>query len=93
MHDLGILGGSYCNANAVNASGQVVGSSSTTENGDAHAFLYTGVPGHGGHMIDLGTLGGTYSEAWAINDAGQIAGEARDADINIHAVLLTPVKE
>jgi probable HAF family extracellular repeat protein len=39
-----------------------------------HAFLYTGTPGSGGHMIDLGSLAG-YSFGWGINASGQVVGE------------------
>ena len=67
--NLGTLpGGDYSEATGINASGQVVGFS-TTPIGD-HAFLYSG-----GVMMDLGTLPyGDSSRATAINDAGQITG-------------------
>ncbi len=61
--DLGTLAGaSSARARAINAGGQVVGSS-------GHAFLYSG-----GTMIDLGTLGGSDSEATGINAGGQVVG-------------------
>jgi probable HAF family extracellular repeat protein len=51
--DLGTLGATYTssNASAVNASGQVVGTSSTSVSGFNHAFLW-----QNGVMTDLGTL-------------------------------------
>jgi len=67
MQDLGTLGGTYSYANAINASGQVVGWASTGP--EHHAFLYSD-----GAMQDLGTLGGIYSYAKAINASGQVVG-------------------
>lgn len=65
--DLGTLGGSYSQAFAINASGQIVGVAGTPS-GSGHAFLYSG-----GVMFDL-NLPGTSGTARAINVAGQIAG-------------------
>src|SRR5262252_5312466 len=68
--NLGTLGGSYSAAHAINASGQITGSSYTgTGYKVSHAFLYSG-----GKMIDLGTLGGSFSYGLAINTSGQVAG-------------------
>ncbi|QSA95627.1 hypothetical protein [Methylococcus sp. EFPC2] len=75
MTDIGALGGvnsgRESSANAINASGQIVG---VSENGGIEtrtreAFIYSG-----GVMRSLGLLGGTFSEATAINDGGEIAG-------------------
>ena len=69
MTDLGTLGGEYGSANGINATGQVVGWSYTTDH-EGHAFI-TGPNGAG--MTDLGTLEGQ-SQALGINDAGQVVG-------------------
>jgi probable HAF family extracellular repeat protein len=83
-------------ANAINASGQVVGWSDTglppillkhpgpmvPAASPQHAFSY-----QDGKMQDLGTLGGDFSTAFGINDAGQIAGYAENADRDRHAFL------
>jgi probable HAF family extracellular repeat protein len=79
---LGALpGGGSSLAYAVNASGQVVGES-TTSGPQAHAFLYSGSP-----MTDLGTLDGTnnYSGARGINDSGDIVGGSFPAKSDEHA--------
>jgi probable HAF family extracellular repeat protein len=82
--DIGTLGGTRGEAKAVNASGQVVGIS-TTAAGQQHAFSWT----RAGGMTDLGTLGGAFSEALAINDHGEIVGDSTTADGSSHAVAWT----
>jgi len=65
--DLGALPGSpSSSAAAINATGDVVGSSGP---GGGQVFLYTG-----GALRDLGTLGGLNAGAAAINDADQVVG-------------------
>jgi probable HAF family extracellular repeat protein len=56
----------------VNASGQVVGWSSTA-GGEGHAFSWT----RAGGMVDLGTLGGS-TAAFAVSDSGQVVGSDVD---------------
>lgn len=75
--DLGILGdGQWSYAYAINATGHIVGASTTTAGVDhyMHATHW-----YGGQIIDLGTLGGVTgsprgSSATAINAAGIIVG-------------------
>lgn len=71
MTDLGTLEGhNYSEGSALNASGQVVGTSSVTSGGDSsRAFLYAN-----GVMINLGTMGGIASFGYGINAAGQAVG-------------------
>jgi probable HAF family extracellular repeat protein len=71
---LGTLGGSFGVANAINASGQVVGEAQTA-GGESHAFLW-----EAGVMYDLGTLGGSESVAFGINDSGKVVGWAETGD-------------
>ena len=61
----------FSTAEAVNASGEVVGDSYTT-GGAEHAFSWTARGG----MVDLGTLGdsGSTSNAVAVNASGEVVG-------------------
>lgn len=72
MHDIGTLGGSYASVQAINASGQIVGTSMTDASGEIptlHAFLYSSAT-----MQDIDTSGGIDSSAYAINSSGQVVG-------------------
>ena len=90
IYNLGTLGGSQSYGNAINASGQVAGSSWMPGDAAWHAFLYTGTPGGGGAMHDLGTLGGSQSYGNAINASGQVAGTSGMAgDVTSHAFRYT----
>jgi probable HAF family extracellular repeat protein len=63
---------------AINARGQVVGTSQVLNTNYFHAFPYTN-----GRMEDLGTLPGTSgSSAFGINDHGQICGISTTTDVN-----------
>ena len=68
--DLGTLGGTDSQANAV-SNDQVVGVADTTGEAARHAFSWTSP----GPMVDLGTLGGTDSRATAVSN-GQVVGFA-----------------
>ena len=81
--DLGTLGGTWSQANGINASGQVVGQAAGTPGDGYHAFLYSGST-----MTDLGTLGGTDSYATGINASGQVVGYAyTPGNVSRHAFL------
>jgi probable HAF family extracellular repeat protein len=74
--DLGTLGGATSTAKDINDVGQITGASETA-GGATHAFLYTGTPGSGGHMIDLGTpTGQTNSYGNGLNIYGQVVGDS-----------------
>jgi probable HAF family extracellular repeat protein len=72
MHDIGTLGGSFATVQAINASGEIVGTSMTDASGEIptfHAFLYSD-----GTMQDIDTSGGIDSSAYAVNSSGQVVG-------------------
>ena len=77
MADLGSLGGSYCNASAINAAGTMITGYGWTVSyypggpSMCYAFLYMN-----GHMTDLGTFGGQNSWAAGINALDQFVGYA-----------------
>jgi probable HAF family extracellular repeat protein len=97
-HDLGSLGGECATlcispifgpfGNTplfVSNSGQVVGVSAVSDEGPAHAFLWTP---QAGKMKDLGTLAGDYaSVATSINDNGVVVGISFDNSGNPRAFL------
>src|SRR5947207_4028599 len=84
--DLGTLGGTTSSASAVNASGQVVGESSS---GDGiRAFSWTAAGG----MVDLGTLGGD-SVAFAVNASGQVVGHSGDDPVQEREQQRTRVRQ
>lgn len=71
MIDLGTLGGCCSNANAVNNSGQIIGTSITTSG--QSIFLW-----RNGTMTDLGTVGDGFGIGVdAINESGAIIGHGR----------------
>jgi probable HAF family extracellular repeat protein len=93
MYNLGSLGGTESNGGAINASGQISGSSLTTADAAYHAFLWKPTTPNGttGAMYDLLTLGGTESFGGSINASGQMAGFSYPTgDAAYHAYLWTP---
>ena len=69
--DLGTLGGTFGQANAVSNSGSVVGAANLPGDTESHAFLWSK-----GVKSDLGTLGGPNSGAMSLNERGEVVGTA-----------------
>jgi probable HAF family extracellular repeat protein len=90
MTDLGTLGGTYSAAQAINASGTVIGQSYLPGDTGIDPFIYSN-----GTMTDLMTLlppgaGVTNVTVLGINNRGQIVGQGVDSNGNFRALLLTP---
>lgn len=75
------LGSASGQAEAINASGEIVGESRSTS-GAGHAFLDSA-----GSLTDLGTLGGPTSRANALDASGRVVGTADVSDGVEHAFL------
>ena len=75
MVDLGVpAGNDFVVPRAVNASGQVTGSTGPADGGTSQVFVYTK-----GTFTILGTLGGNSGIGNAINSSGQVAGYSQNA--------------
>ena len=93
MRDIGTLGGSYAQANAINEAGFVTGTAQTGAMFvTTHAFIYqvpaTSGPASG-QMRDLGVLGGLSSYGTAINAFNHVAGYStiKTNDQRVHGFL------
>jgi len=101
MRDIGTLGGSYAQANAINEAGFITGTAQTPATSLAaaaveatHAFIYNPRGAGPAAMRDLGVLGGSSSYGTAINNYNHVAGystfKANSVNANselVHAFL------
>jgi probable HAF family extracellular repeat protein len=71
--DLGTLGGSFADAQAINDDGQIAGNSATAA-GAAHAYLRIGTTIGDIHPAS-GSLAAGASYAWGLNGAGSVVGQ------------------
>jgi len=80
IHDLGTLGGSFAQANAINEFNVPVGYSFIAGDAEAHAWV--------GNLHDIGTLGGSFAQAQAINKLGVVVGFSNTTgDADVHAFV------
>jgi probable HAF family extracellular repeat protein len=83
MIDMGTLGGTCAQPNAINNRGQIVGVSNLAGDSASHGFVWDR-----GVLSDVGTLGGSFSSAVWVNDAGDVIGYATTSgDQYVHGYL------
>lgn len=94
MIDLGTLGGSYAQANAINDAGFITGTAQTQAMFvTTHAFIYRPFSNQAGavrgSMRDLGVIGGNSSYGMAINSYNHVVGYStlKTNDERVHAFL------
>ena len=90
MRDLGTLGGSYAQANAINEAGFITGTAQTWAMFvTTHAFISRSIASNTQRMRDLGVLGGLSSYGMAINAFNHVAGYStiKTNDDRVHAFL------
>jgi probable HAF family extracellular repeat protein len=87
MRDIGTLGGSYAQANAINEAGFITGTSQTgAAVRTTHAFIYQASAAR--PMRDLGVLGGFSSYGMAINGYNHVAGYSTFNAVNPNSDLV-----
>jgi len=85
IYDLGTLGGSLAQLNAVNSSNMMVGFSSLPGDSQIDATANTGLT-----LVDIGNLGGSYAASTAVNDSGTVVGFSNiTGDTDVHAFVWT----
>jgi probable HAF family extracellular repeat protein len=82
MVDMGTLGGTCAQPNAINRQGRVVGVSNMAGDSNFHGFIWDR-----GALTDVGTLGGALSSAVWVNDAGEVIGWATTSENQVHGYL------
>jgi len=88
LRDLGTLGGTSSQADAINERDQVVGWAATGAKNEDGSQVWHPFVWQNGKMVDLGTLAGQ-GRAVAINDRAQIVGWSETKSGAPHAVLWT----
>jgi probable HAF family extracellular repeat protein len=93
VHDLGALPHGNCSdTTAINALGQIVGTSETDEVDPLTGFNeIRAVIWKNGEIRDLGTFGGNQSSGWTINNRGQVAGFALNDTPDPYSMFDLPI--
>ena len=86
IRNLGTLGGSFAQLNAVNDSYFMVGYSYLSGDAQADAVIVSSNAG----LVDIGNLGESYAQANAVNDSGVVVGFSNTTgDAAVHAFIWT----